>query len=659
MVRGFFVNAHGRLRSGWWVAVFLLLLLACLAPLIALAGQRQQGVPVWQQALAVLVASVVCQLLRRRPIGELLGPLDRRWLRGLAAGATLGFALMAVPAAGLAALGVVTFEWNPPDSAALSSLAAVFVAVAVTEELMFRGFAFQRLIDGLGVWPAQVIGAGFFLLTHADALRDAGTVGVPGAVNIFVASLMFGFAYLRTHSLAMPIGLHVAANMTQGALLGFGVSGNGTQGWLAPVLNGPQWLTGGPFGLEASVPGLLSVVVLTAILRPGGRVHSLRVFGSGLVAIVLGLCTVAVAPAAAQPRAAAARTKIDVSKLGPQVGQTVPDFRLQDQNGKVWTRSSIMGPKGALLLFYRSADWCPYCKTQLIDLQSRLGELRARGLGVAAISYDPVPTLAEFASRKQVTFPLLSDAGSATIKAFGILNPMPEMAFGPDKDDPAVVAELQKYVSGGRTNPSWVGIAFPGTFILDAQGKVVSRFFEDYYVERATFSNILLKLGADAAPVSATRIGGTHVDLTGYSSDANIAAGNRFSLAVQVTPHAGVHVYAPGASGYRVVGLTLEPQPFVRVLPAAYPPSEIYFFKPLNERVPVFQKPFTLVQELVLEGTAAAQAALKGRNALTIRGTLDYQACDDKVCFNPVSIPVTWTLSLKALVTERAPQRQP
>lgn len=114
--------------------------------------------------------------------------------------------------------------------------------------------------------------------------------------------------------------------------------------------------------------------------------------------------------------------------MGPQDGQTVPDFGLHDQNGKLWTRASIMGPKGALLLFYRSADWCPYCTTQLIDLQSRIGELRAKGLGVAAISYDQVPTLTEFASRKQITLPLLSDAGSATITRFGILNPLPEMA---------------------------------------------------------------------------------------------------------------------------------------------------------------------------------------------------------------------------------------
>jgi hypothetical protein len=63
---------------------------------------------------------------------------------------------------------------------------------------------------------------------------------------------------------------------------------------------------------------------------------------------------------AAQPSTSqqtAARSKIDVSKLGPQVGERVPDFSLNDQNGKTWTLQSIMGPKGAMLVFVRSADW--------------------------------------------------------------------------------------------------------------------------------------------------------------------------------------------------------------------------------------------------------------------------------------------------------------
>jgi hypothetical protein len=51
------------------------------------------------------------------------------------------------------------------------------------------------------------------------------------------------------------------------------------------------------------------------------------------------------------------RTPVEVSKLGPQVGARVPDFALTDQNGKTWTLQSVMGPKGAMLVFYRSADW--------------------------------------------------------------------------------------------------------------------------------------------------------------------------------------------------------------------------------------------------------------------------------------------------------------
>jgi hypothetical protein len=53
----------------------------------------------------------------------------------------------------------------------------------------------------------------------------------------------------------------------------------------------------------------------------------------------------------------AGRIRIDVSRLGPQVGERVPDFNLKDQNGKSWTLRSVMGPRGAMLVFFRSADW--------------------------------------------------------------------------------------------------------------------------------------------------------------------------------------------------------------------------------------------------------------------------------------------------------------
>ncbi len=71
---------------------------------------------------------------------------------------------------------------------------------------------------------------------------------------------------------------------------------------------------------------------------------------SSVIAVLLGLF----AGAQSNPPA---RTRIDVSKLGPQVGERVPDFDLADQHGKRWTLQSITGPKGAMLVFFRSADW--------------------------------------------------------------------------------------------------------------------------------------------------------------------------------------------------------------------------------------------------------------------------------------------------------------
>ena len=67
--------------------------------------------------------------------------------------------------------------------------------------------------------------------------------------------------------------------------------------------------------------------------------------------------TLLAAPLAPTAAMAQSPPRIDVSKLGPQVGERVPDFTLKDQNGKPWTLQSIMGPKGVMLVFYRSADW--------------------------------------------------------------------------------------------------------------------------------------------------------------------------------------------------------------------------------------------------------------------------------------------------------------
>ncbi len=199
-------------------------------------------------------------------------------------------------------------------------------------------------------------------------------------------------------------------------------------------------------------------------------------------------------------------------------------------------------------------------------------------MGLAAISYDPVSVLADFSARRGITFPMLSDPGSETIKRYGILNT-------------TVDAKNALY-----------GYPFPGTFIVDGKGVVTSRFFEDAYQERDTISSILVRLGQ-------------HVD-------------------VRATKIAGAQV-------------TVTPQ---------YPKSEDYFFKPLKEHVPVYQHPFRIVQDVTLDPSREGTAALKDITSLTIRGRFDYQACDDKVCFTPQSVPLSWTIGVKPLDRERPKQ---
>jgi len=261
------LNAHGKLRNGWWAAIFMGVLTLLLLPCLLASQHFGRELSIAEQAVIILAATWIRQLLRRMPLSEVLGRLNGQWARQLALGCGLGAALMLAPALVLALGGWISWRPNPAGLDAFTASLAVMAAVAVAEELMFRGFLFQRFVAGLGVWPAQILIGGLFLLTHLDNDGMQGAAKVWAGINIFLASILFGLAYLRTQSLALPIGIHFMANVTQGGVLGLGVSGASEQGLLAPHLaRGMTWLTGGSFGLEASLPGLVAVIVLLVIL---------------------------------------------------------------------------------------------------------------------------------------------------------------------------------------------------------------------------------------------------------------------------------------------------------------------------------------------------------------------------------------------------------
>ena len=344
------------------------------------------------------------------------------------------------------------------------------------------------------------------------------------------------------------------------------------------------------------------------------------------VACALGVAALVIVTAHGQQ----AGPRIEVARLGPQVGQVVPDFRLLDAQGRSWTRDSIVGPKGAMLVFSRSLDWCPFCKSQVVELQGRLGELQRQGLGLAVLTYDSPAILADFSRRRGITFPLLSDPGSQTIKAYGIFNT-------------TVAATTSSF-----------GIPFPGTFLIDRAGKVTARFFEEAYQERNTASTIMVALGTGGTLAAAKRIATDHLEVTAYLSDEVVAPGSVFSLVFDVTPKAGIHVYAPGARDYKVIAFRPEANPLLAPRPAQYPASEIYHFKPLDERVPVYQRRFRLVQPMALSTTPESRVALQTVSSVTINGSIEYQACNDRLCFNPQSVPVSYTVKVRQLDTERA-----
>ena len=203
------------------------------------------------------------------------------------------------------------------------------------------------------------------------------------------------------------------------------------------------------------------------------------------------------------------------------------------------------------------------------------------------------------------------------------------------------------------------GTPFPGTFMLDANGRVTSRYFEEFYRERSTTSNVLLKAGIGLTPIAAIEGTTAQLKFTAYPSDTSVTHGTRFSLAVDVEPHPNMHVYAPGAEkmGYRVVGFNMNPSELVRFEPANFPESEIYHFEPLDEYVPVYQEKFTLLQEAVVNASAEAEEIMEELDALTLSGSFDYQACDDAICYPPASVPITFTLELEHLDYQRTNQR--
>lgn len=243
-----------------WIGAALLLLDLPWPFLVVVAPESAAAPLVYEGFYAALALGLSWLALRleQRPLKSLGLQLSGRWLRQFGLGTLLGGGI--ILAAALAAGLLTGVRWRPgiPGLATLVSGGCLYFTVAWAEELHYRGYPFQRLCEAFGPWIAQALFAVYFVHAHWDNPGMIGTTRMWAALNIGLASLLLGYAWQRTGSLALSLGIHFGWNFVQGPLLGFGVSGTRGASILKPVLPaGGTWLHGGGFGLEA---GLLCAI---------------------------------------------------------------------------------------------------------------------------------------------------------------------------------------------------------------------------------------------------------------------------------------------------------------------------------------------------------------------------------------------------------------
>jgi membrane protease YdiL (CAAX protease family) len=277
------------LRAGWRILGFFLLMLGASTILVTLAtalgaprGSSEVSFGVMLSG-ALLAGWGMLVFVDRRPAGALGFALEPAAARDSAAGLGVGAAMLAGAVAVLAVASMarwVADEGTMPEYvAALASSFAFLAVAAAAEEALFRGYAFQALVQGIGVWPAVLGSSALFALLHGNNPN----VTPVALANIFLAGVMLAVAYLRTRSLWFATGVHLGWNWTMASLLDFPVSGIVMD---VPLYTGretgPDWMTGGAFGPEAGLAASLTIVLgavwmwRTRLLSESPRMREMR-----------------------------------------------------------------------------------------------------------------------------------------------------------------------------------------------------------------------------------------------------------------------------------------------------------------------------------------------------------------------------------------------
>jgi hypothetical protein len=269
----------------------------------------------------------------------------------------------------------------------------------------------------------------------------------------------------------------------------------------------------------------------------------------------------------------------------------------------------------------------------LIDLQRAKARFEQQGLKLATVSYDSVEILKSFADRRQIEFPMLADPDSQVIRAYRVLN---ADATGRD-----------------------AGMALPGYFFIDPHGIIREKFFEakeDYQV-RHSANGVIAKLFPELAEQVSQSVTAPHIQLAVAQSDRVAAPGSRITLSADVKLPAGVHVYAPGAEGYRITELRIPQAAEYTPASSSYPKAKSLYLEAIKETVPVYEGNFRISQDVTVSFAREFMGSL-GANGKTleISGEFRYQACDARLCYLPEAIPLKFQVQVTPLDRQRAPE---
>ena len=271
-----FIGADQRLRSGWRFAlgVCVIVVVNFAAPNIAAAfhpGTFAAFEAIYRPLIVIFECLGLVSLLlifdhSEQPLADMGLGFSRPWLRESVAGFLMGSTMVII--AILAIAGIGSYHAQPLNSRFpwQSVVAQIWIlsTAAMSEELAFRGYPFQRLLQAVQrPWIAILVLSILFGTIHLK--NPAATVS--GFTITILIGVLLALAYVRTGSLWLAWGIHFGWNFCLGVIFGLPVSGlDEFSVWRKGVVGGPLWLTGGDYGLEASFTGCVIILLACIVL---------------------------------------------------------------------------------------------------------------------------------------------------------------------------------------------------------------------------------------------------------------------------------------------------------------------------------------------------------------------------------------------------------